>query len=96
MRGYFRVGKSRVMSTLAEIEAVLPDLSGEELGALERRLHELRSSHGAAPKIFTGLDAVLWWNEIEHLPLEEAEAFARDVEAGRAEVNRPPVAPGWE
>jgi len=84
------------MSTLAEIEAALPELSREEMDALERRLHELRAEREAGERTFTGNDAVRWWRQMSHLPPDEAEAFARDVEAGRREMNRPPGAPRWE
>ena len=81
------------MSTLAEIEAALPGLTVEELGALAGRLAEMKSSGVEKRRVVTGDDAVRWWREIEHLPPAEAEAFARDVESGRAELNRIPSAP---
>ncbi len=84
------------MSTLAEIEAALPELSWEEMDALERRLHELRATREATGLPFTGIDAIQWWRQISHLPPDEAEAFARDVEAGRSEMNRPLGVPRWE
>ena len=84
------------MSTLAEIVAALPSLKSEEAEALERRLHALNEARRNDGKVFTGSDAVRWWREREHLPPEEAEAFARDVEKAHREMNRPPAPPAWE
>ena len=78
------------MSTLAEIEAAAAELSAEEIEALERRLRMVKTT-----RPFTGRDAVRWWAEFKHLPPEEAEAFASDVEKARREMNRPPIAPTW-
>ena len=84
------------MSTLAEIVAALPSLRSEEAEALERRLHALNEARRNGGKVFTGSDAVRWWREREHLPTEEADAFADDVEVGHREMNRPSAAPAWE
>lgn len=84
------------MSTLAEIVAALPSLKSEEAEALERRLHELNAVRRNGGKVFTGDDAVRWWREREHLPAEEAAAFADDVEAAHRAINRPPTPPAWE
>ena len=83
------------MSTLAEIEAAAAELTVEEMDALERRLRILKSARRAEPPVFTGRDAVRWWTEFKHLPAEEADAFASDVEKARLEMNRPPTAPTW-
>ena len=83
------------MSTLAEIEAVLLSLKSDEMEVLEQRLHALNVARRDGGKVFTGNDAVRWWKEREHLPPEEAEAFASDVEAARRQMNRPPVPPTW-
>ena len=84
------------MSTLAEIEAAVAALSSGELEALEHRLHEMNLARREGRKAFTGDDAVTWWRGREHMPPVEAEAFARDVEAARSELNAPPKAPQWE
>ena len=78
------------MSTLAEIEAAAAELSAEDIEELERRLRVLKTT-----RPFTGRDAVRWWGEFKHLPAEEADAFASDVENARREMNRPPLAPTW-
>ncbi len=84
------------MSTLAEIVAALPSLKSEEAEALERRLHELNAARRDGGKVFTGDDAARWWREREHLPAEEAAAFADDVEAAHRAMNRPTAPPAWE
>ena len=80
------------MSTLAEIEAALPKLTVEEIDSLTRKLQRVRAER--QPKQPRSL--VQWWSEMEHMSPEEAEAFARDIEAGRAEMNRPVHLPEWE
>jgi hypothetical protein len=84
------------MSTLAEIEAAIPELTAEEMDALARKLDEIRAVRRGKEHAFTGDDAVRWWREMKHLPADEAKTFASDVEAARAEMNRPPTAPRWE
>ncbi|HEY5779285.1 MAG TPA: hypothetical protein VIT00_11145 [Terrimicrobiaceae bacterium] len=84
------------MSTLAEIEAAIPELTAEEMDALARKLDEIRAVRRGRKQVFTGNDAVRWWREMKHLLADEAEAFARAVDAARAEMNRPPTAPRWE
>jgi hypothetical protein len=83
------------MSTLAEIEAAVAALTPAEMEALERRLHELNSARREGKGIFTGEDAVNWWQTREHMPPAEGELFARDVEAARSEVSLP-TEPRWE
>jgi hypothetical protein len=81
------------MSTVMEIEKALPALSTEDLlrvdGAVEATLRTRR-------KVFTGHDAVRWWESRERMTVEDAGAFAADVEAGRREANRPPAECRWE
>ena len=81
------------MSTLADIEKALPNLSMDELvrldGAVGATLQMRR-------KVFTGRDAARWWGERERMTVEDAETFAADMEAVRSEGNRPPAAPRWE
>jgi hypothetical protein len=55
--------------------------------ALERRLREMNLARREERKVFTAHDAVEWWRKREHMPLDEREAFARDVEAARRELN---------
>ena len=80
------------MSTLAEIEKAAAALPPREAEALERRLHLLNETRRRGGKVFTGLDAIAWWAERETMTTDDAEAFARDVESARAEMNRPPSA----
>jgi len=49
----------------------------------------------AQSKVLAGTDAARWWREREHWPADERAAFARDLEAARAEMNRPPRAHQW-
>ena len=84
------------MKTLSEIEAAAAALPPAEMEDLERKLHEMNRVRREGRKVFTGRDAVDWWHERSHLPADEAEAFARDVEAARGEVTYPPKAPEWE
>ncbi len=84
------------MSTLAEIEVAAASLSAIELERLERRVHELALARRAGAKVFTGHDAARWWRERAHWPAGDAESFAHDVEAARAEMNVPPRTPSWE
>ena len=76
------------MSTLAEIEAVLPALSEEELHRLETAVEA--ALHARNPKIAAAGRFRDWWDGAAELSAEEAEAFACDVEAGRREMNQPP------
>jgi len=84
------------MSTLAEIEAAVAALSPAEMEALERRLHEMNVARREERKVFTGHDAVNWWRKRAHVPTDEGEAFARDVETARRDSIAPPKAPRWE
>jgi hypothetical protein len=81
------------MSTLSEIEAALPKLSTEELARLD---DAVEATLRARRKAFTGRDAARWWKEHERMPLDDADAFAADVEVARREANRPPPEPRWE
>ena len=83
------------MSTLAEIEAAVATLPLPELRELEGYVVISRQRKERAGA-FTGRDAILLWQEMEHLPLGEAEAFARDVEEGRRMMNQPPKPLKWE
>lgn len=49
---------------------------------------------GGRPK--TGRELAAIWASKSRLPLDEADAFARDVEAGRIVMNRPPRSPDRE
>ena len=76
------------MTKLAEIEAVLPELSDEDLHRLEATVEaalHARKQNAAAACRFRN-----WWNGQE-LEANEAEAFASDIEAGRREMNLPPT-----
>ncbi len=44
----------------------------------------------AKPPAATGRELAAIWAGNPRLPIDEAEDFARDVEAGRALLNRPP------
>ena len=76
------------MSTVAEIEAVLPALSEEELHRLEAAVEA--ALHARNPKIAAAARFRDWWDGPDELSTEEAEAFAGDIEAGRREMNQPP------
>ena len=81
------------MSTLAEIEKALPKLSTDELVRLDDAVEATLQTRR---KVFTGRDAAHWWRERERMTVEDAAAFATDVEAARRETNRPPAEPRWE
>jgi hypothetical protein len=82
-----------IVRTLDEIERALPGLRTEELVHLDDVLDAtLRTRR----KRFTGNDAVLWWRGRARMTVEDAEAFAADVAAGRKETNLPPSTPRWE
>ena len=83
------------MSTLAEIEAAVSTLPLPELRELEDYVVTSRQRRERAGA-FTGRDAIRLWQEMEHLPPDEAEAFARDVEEGRRMMNQPPKPLEWE
>lgn len=83
------------MSTLAEIEAAAARLNAAELEQLERRVHELALARRGVAKVFTGADAARWWRERENWPAEKSATFAEDIEAARAEMNRPPREHPW-
>jgi hypothetical protein len=80
------------MNTLAEIEAAIPRLTVEEINTLSQKLDRLRTERQKRGAV----DLAAWWAGIEHLSPENAEAFAADVEAGRAEMNRPIRLAEWE
>ena len=84
------------MSTLAEIEEAVANLSPDEREVLERRLHAMNAAGVGTRKVFTGAEAARAWSEMEHLSASEAESFAEDVEAARRKLNRPQPAPRWE
>ncbi|MGH7956310.1 MAG: hypothetical protein ACREH8_04780 [Opitutaceae bacterium] len=48
------------------------------------------------PRARTGRELAAIWATKPRLPADEAESFARDIEDGRALLNRPPVPPVWE
>ena len=76
------------MSTLLEIEAAVPSLSTEELTHLDAVVEATLRRRSATP-VVTARDALDWWEKVERFSLEEGEAFARDIEAGRAALNQP-------
>ena len=47
-------------------------------------------------KAKTGRELAAIWATKSRLPADEAESFARDIENGRAVLNRPPTSPAWE
>ena len=81
------------MSTVMEIVKALPAL---RTAALLRLHGAVAATLQARRKVFTGLDAVRWWESRERMSIEDGEAFAADVEAGRREANRPPAECRWE
>jgi hypothetical protein len=87
--------RSRIMSTLAEIEAAVSELPLSDLRELEGYVVSSRRRKERLGT-FTGRDAMALWDDFEHLSPGEAEAFARDVEEGRRIVNQPPKPPEWE
>ena len=44
----------------------------------------------------TGRELAAIWAAKPRLPADEAESFARDIENGRAVLNRPPSSRNWE
>jgi len=84
------------MSALVEIEAAAATLSAAELEVLERKVHEMNLARRQSGKMFTEEDAVAWWRGRERMPVNEAEAFAHDVEEARGESAAPPRTPRWE
>jgi hypothetical protein len=80
------------MNTLSEIEAVLSILSTDELVRLEDAVDATLRSR----KRLTGAEASRWWEDRDRMSLEEADAFAEDVEAARNEANHPPIEPRWD
>ncbi len=78
------------MSTLAEIEEALPKLSTAELVRLDDAVD---ATLRARRKVFTGHDALRWWRERERMPVEDADAFATDLEAVRHEAKLTPPEP---
>ena len=75
------------MSTLAEIEVALSNLTLDELRQVENFLKNLTTAR--ADGICTGREAILWWRETEHLTPSEAESFAADLQSARAAIGAP-------
>jgi len=80
--------KLQAMDTLLEIEAAVPSLSTEELTRLDAVVEATLRRRSATP-VVTARDALDWWEKVERFSPEEGEAFARDIEAGRAAANQP-------
>ena len=76
------------MSTLAEIECTLSTLTLEELCHLDKAV-DTQLAIRSKPKVRTAKDARNWWEGVDSFSKEEAEAFAREVEAGRSLTNQP-------
>jgi hypothetical protein len=76
------------VSTVVEIEAAIERLPTAEQAKLRDRLLER-----PAPKPKTGAELAVLWRAGFHLTKEEADDFARDLEAAR---QKPPKAPAWE
>jgi len=62
------------------------ELKGERI----RVAAELEAVSAGTTAVQTARDARDWWEKIGPLPVAEAEAFARDIEVGRAAMNRVP------
>lgn len=63
----------------------------EELkGGRIRVVAELEAVPASTTAVRTARDAADWWEKIAALPANDAEAFANDIEAGRAAMNRTP------
>ena len=76
------------MLSKLEIEAAVPSLSTAELAHLDAVVEATLRRRSAAP-VVTARDALDWWEKVERFSLEEGEAFARDIEAGRTALNQP-------
>jgi hypothetical protein len=76
------------MSTAIEIEAAIGQLPTAEQAKLRSRLLER-----TATKPKTGAELAALWPMCFHLTAQEADEFARDLEAPR---QSPPKAPVWE
>jgi hypothetical protein len=85
--------------SLAEIEALLPDLSEYDLAHLQLRIAEIRARRGEIPLSIPSktISAMAHWSETrERLPDDEAEAFARDIEEAHRLMNVPIEFKEWE
>ncbi len=76
------------MSTAGEIEAAIEQLPSAEQAKLRDRLLER-----TAMKPKTGAELAALWPMCFHLTPQEADEFARDLEAAR---QSPPKALAWE
>jgi hypothetical protein len=76
------------MVTAGEIEAAIEQLPSEERAKLRGRLLER-----AATKPKTGAELASLWPGCFHLTAQEADEFARDLEAAR---QMPPKVLAWE
>ena len=76
------------MSPVVEIEAAIERLPSAEQAKLRERLLER-----TATKPKTGAELAALWPRCFHLTTQEADDFARDLEAGRPS---PPKAMPWE
>jgi hypothetical protein len=81
------------MSTLAEIEAAIPSLSAAELDSLARKVEEARAKRVGR----SGSDDLAnWLRRRKPMLPDDADAFAKDVEAAREMMNRPVRLPEWD
>ena len=84
------------MSTITAILEASDDgslhlpLPAELKGVRIRVVAELEAVSAGTTAVRTARDARDWWEKVGPLPPHEAEAFARDIEAGRAAMNRAP------
>jgi hypothetical protein len=76
------------MSTAVEIESAIDRLPATEQAKLRDRLLER-----TATKPKTGAELAALWTKCFHLTMQEADDFARDLEAAR---QSPPKALLWE
>ena len=84
------------MSTITAILEASSDgslhlpLPAELKGGRIRVVAQLEAVPAGATAVRTARDAADWWEKIGILPADEAEAFANDIEEGRAAMNRAP------
>lgn len=84
------------MSTITAVLEAHPDgslhlpLPSELKGGRIRVVAQLEAVPADATAVRIARDAADWWEKIATLPADEAGAFADDIEAGRAAMNRVP------
>jgi len=79
-----------ILNASADGSLHLP-LPSELKGARIRVVAQLEALPASEAGVRTAREARDWWENAGRLSADEAEAFAQDIEAGRALTNRTPV-----